>query len=260
VWGDRVFERKADGSRFAGCDAHVASYVDGYYYLEVKNTTRRDVLIKNRVAIANEYKSRGLMHAIKKARELTDASLVEAKQFVTELQDTYAKNPGFKFPEEEEKKMPTRQYGVNQQMVARFPGKCWLCQDRIVENVDTILPILSERTPRGRHPWVHDRCMKADTAGQPISVHGSETQGPEDNDTPVAVSRFLVDPPRVSQRQIDVLGKNLEAVLKALANNPSQAYALIPTTPENPHIDAVLTTQPILPPKKPEVQAEAASA
>jgi hypothetical protein len=158
------------------------------------------------------------------------------------------------FPKQEPKPMPARQYGINQQMTAKFPGKCYLCNDKIEAGVHTILPLLSERTPRGRHPWVHLNCYQKDTLGQPVTYTQDNViqQAEESTEPPTPPSRFLVDPPRVSQRQISVVAKNLEAVLQALAKNPGQVYALVPATPDT--TDAVLVTEAIKP------QADAASA
>lgn len=156
----------------------------------------------------------------------------------------FDKNPG-KLPQQE-KQMPTRQYGTNQKMTAKFPGKCWLCSKQIVEGTDIILPLLSELTPRARHPWVHEKCYLADAQG--IGVSGisapKASYDEQDGDTPLAApSKWLVDPPPVSQRQRNVIAQNLEAILKALANNPGQTFALVPVM-ETPHIDAVAVTLP----------------
>jgi hypothetical protein len=141
----------------------------------------------------------------------------------------------------EDKTMPTRQYGSNQKMLARFPGRCFLCSQKINEGTDTILPLLSERTARGRHPWVHEACANSDTNGYTINKEAGIIL---DEAEEIETSRFLVDTPRVSQRQIDVVGKNLEAILKALANNPAKAFALVPVT-ETPQTDAVVVTEAI---------------
>lgn len=141
--------------------------------------------------------------------------------------------------------MPTRQYGTNQKMTAKFPGKCWLCSKQIIENLDSILPLLSERTPRGRHPWVHEACFLNDEKGEVSFGKTFNTQTEDDGDTAlIAPSKWLVDPPPVSQRQRNVIAQNLEAILKALANNPGQVFALVPVT-ETAHPDAVIQTTSI---------------
>jgi hypothetical protein len=182
-----------------------------------------------------------IIEAIKEGRRLCseagiDSSLYGVKEYI----QTFRK---------------TRQYGINQKMIAKFPGKCLLCSGSIVAGTDIIVPVLSERTPRGRHPWVHEVCMNGDLSGVKVEAANtvSTLAGQQEEEEPQAPpSRFLVDPPRVSQRQKDVVAKNLEAILLALAKNPGQVYALVPATETT--TDAVLVTEAIKP------QADAASA
>lgn len=132
---------------------------------------------------------------------------------------------------------PQQRYGISQQMIARFPGVCWNCKGKLRPEIDSIVPVLSARTLKGGNPWIHLGCVKA---------NGTHRLAPEVNQQPpVEASRFLFDPPPVSQRQIDVVGRNLEAVLKALAANPAVAYALVPA--DTVDGESVVVTEAIVP-------------
>lgn len=126
-------------------------------------------------------------------------------------------------------------YGLTQTMTAKFPGRCHICRGAIVAHSDVIVPVLSARTPRGRHPWAHVMCIPPNNKS-PKPATETVPEKP--------ASKWLVDPPPVSQRQLDVVAQNLERVLRALANKPTQAFALVEVATQT----AVLTTDVAPPP------------
>jgi hypothetical protein len=199
--------------------------------------------------LEDELLRNGVIAAIKLARKLTGCGLVEAKTFI----DTIAAARDAKETPMPETKIgrqlePIRQYGTNQKMIARFAGTCFLCAMPIREGTDTIMPMLSEKTVKGRHPWVHEACAEKDLL-HPVAIFLDEASDLDLDAAPK--SKWLIDPPRISQRQVSVVGKNLEAVMKALAANPGQSFDLVPVGETTP----VLTTEAIQPKPKEEVTA-----
>lgn len=242
----RMTGGRSEGDLFFACDEHASLY-KGPAYSNPESDSKTPVLtfwaggclhtVDGKDAICTTCDRPSGHHHVDFPHRCSASKL--GNHFTHPL---FEKNPG-KLPQQE-KQMPTRQYGTNQKMIAKFPGKCWLCSKQIVENNDLILPLLSERTPRGRHPWVHESCFLMDKNGEASFGKTFNTQTEDDGDTPLAApSKWLVDPPPVSQRQRNVIAQNLEAILKALANNPGQTFALVPVM-DTPHIDAVAVTLP----------------
>lgn len=125
-----------------------------------------------------------------------------------------------------EQETPVNTYAFEQKMQARFPGTCFLCKGRIEPTTQYIVPVTSERTAKGRHPWAHETCAAADKNGRGIGGVIPPVQ--QEEDTPLVAKDYkYFHPIPVSTRQKSLLGQNVETVLRTLATHPTGHFVLV---------------------------------